>query len=77
MIEENLKLNDSNRIYRGILGSGNVFNKQIDRIDWINNIFKNYSEDMESIGTYLVCNRFNIPCIGIRIISNNEILLES
>lgn len=31
---------------------------------------------MESIGTYSVCNKFNIPCIGIRIISNNEILLE-
>lgn len=76
IIEEILKLNCSNKIYRGILGSGDVFNREIDRIDWINNIFKNYSEDMESIGTYSVCNKFNIPCIGIRIISNNEILLE-
>ena len=31
---------------------------------------------MESIGTYTVCNRFNIPCVGIRIISNNEITNE-
>ena len=31
---------------------------------------------MESIGTYSVCNRFKVPCIGIRIISNNELLLE-
>lgn len=76
IIEESLKLNCSNKIYRGILGSGDVFNREIDRINWINNIFKNYSEDMESIGTYSVCNKFNIPCIGIRIISNNEILLE-
>lgn len=76
IIEESLKLNCSNKIYRGILGSGDVFNREIDRIDWINNMFKNYSEDMESIGTYSVCNKFNIPCIGIRIISNNEILLE-
>lgn len=76
IIEESLKLNCSNKIYRGILGSGDVFNREIDRIDWINNIFKNYSEDMESIGTYSVCNKFNIPSIGVRIISNNEILLE-
>ncbi len=75
-IKESLKLNCSNKIYRGILGSGDAFNREIDRIQWINNIFKNDSEDMESIGTYSVCNKFNIPCIGIRIISNNEILLE-
>ena len=31
---------------------------------------------MESIGVYSVCERFNIPCIGIRIISNNEITKE-
>ena len=31
---------------------------------------------MESIGCYCVCEKFNIPCIGIRIISNNEILQE-
>lgn len=31
---------------------------------------------MESIGVYSVCNNFNIPCIGVRIISNNEITRE-
>ena len=31
---------------------------------------------MESIGVYSVCDKFNIPCVGIRIISNNELLLE-
>ena len=38
--------------------------------------FGNLSEDMESIGTYTVYDRFNIPCVGIRIISNNEITNE-
>ena len=76
IVEENLRINSLNKIYRGILGSGDIFNREIDRINWINNTFETYSEDMESIGTYTVCNKFNIPCIGIRIISNNEILLE-
>ena len=31
---------------------------------------------MESIGVYSTCQQFNVPCIGIRIISNNEITGE-
>ncbi len=75
-IEKTLKANTSKQIYRGILGSGDVFNREIDRILWINNLFQNDCEDMESIGVYSVCNKFHVPCVGIRIISNNEILLE-
>lgn len=76
IIEEKLKVNSSKQIYKGTLGSGDVHNREIDRIVWLNNIFENYSEDMESIGTYSACSKFNIPCVGIRIISNNDILLE-
>ena len=65
-----------NHIYKGILGSGDVFNREYDRIVWINNIFNNDCEDMESIGCYSVCDKFNIPCVGVRIISNNELLQE-
>ncbi|MCI9038773.1 MAG: 5'-methylthioadenosine/S-adenosylhomocysteine nucleosidase [Clostridia bacterium] len=75
-IEKTLKANTSKQIYRGRLGSGDVFNREIDRIFWINNLFQNDCEDMESIGVYSVCNKFHVPCVGIRIISNNEILLE-
>ena len=53
-----------------------MFSRECDRITWISNTFNNLCEDMESIGTYSVCDKFNIPCIGIRIISNNELLLE-
>lgn len=68
--------NSKHIIYKGILGSGDVFNREYDRINWIHNLFGNLCEDMESIGTYSVCSKFNIPCIGIRIISNNELTLE-
>lgn len=76
VIKNNMISKYPNKIYKGILGSGDVFNREVDRIYWINDIFKSYCEDMESIGTYSVCNKFNVPCVGIRIISNNEILLE-
>lgn len=72
----NTNTNTKNKIYRGILGSGDVFNREYDRIVWIHDTFNNLCEDMESIGTYSVCNKFKVPCIGIRIISNNELLLE-
>lgn len=75
-IEKSLKSSTKNKIYRGILGSGDVFSREYDRITWINNTFNNLCEDMESIGTYHVCNKFNIPCVGVRIISNNELLAE-
>lgn len=65
------------KVYTGIIGSGDVFSREIDRIDWISNNFGNLCEDMESIGVYSVCNKFNVPCKGIRIISNNEITREA
>ena len=68
--------NYENTIYTGTLGSGDVFNREYDRIMWLQNQFHHLSEDMESIGTYCVCNQFEVPCIGIRIISNNELVNE-
>ncbi len=76
LFEDELKNINKNKFYKGILGSGDAFNREYDRITWIRNIFNNDSEDMESIGCYSVCEKFNIPCIGIRIISNNELIHE-
>ena len=33
-------------------------------------------EDMETISMYTIANKYNIPCISIRGISNNEVLDE-
>ena len=75
-VKKAIESNCKNKIYAGVLGSGDLFSRECDRITWISNTFNNLCEDMESIGTYSVCDKFNIPCIGIRIISNNELLLE-
>lgn len=75
-VEKELKLYTTNKIERGTLGSGDVFNRETDRIHWLHDTFGNDTEDMESIGTYIVCNNFHIPCVGIRIISNNELTGE-
>jgi len=75
-IEKKLRQHTKKQVYLGILGSGDVFNRETDRINWIHDTFCNDSEDMESIGMYTVCNQFQVPCVGVRIISNNELLEE-
>ncbi len=76
LFKDFFETNHENAIYTGTLGSGDVFNREYDRIVWLQNQFHHLSEDMESIGTYCVCNQFQIPCVGIRIISNNELTNE-
>lgn len=60
------------KVVFGTLGSGDGWNKEWDRIDWLNKNYNTLCEDMESISTYAICNKFNIPVLGIRVISNNE-----
>lgn len=61
------------KVFYGILGSGDIFNRERDRIKYINKVQNTISEDMESIGVYTCCDLYNVPCIGMRIISNNEL----
>lgn len=60
------------KVVFGVLGSGDGWNKEWDRIEWLNRNYNTLCEDMESISTYSICNNFNIPVLGIRVISNNE-----
>ena len=63
-------------IYTGIIGSGDIWNREIDRIKFLNKEYGTLCEEMETAGVYQTANSFRIPVIGIRIISNNEILKE-
>lgn len=60
-------------IFYGTLGSGDIFNREVDRIEWIRSKKDTLSEDNESIAVYTICENFGIPCIGFRTITNNEI----
>lgn len=61
----------------GRLGSGDVFNREYDRILWLRARAGEDCEDMESIAAYQVCGQLGVPCIGVRIISNNELTGEA
>lgn len=67
----------SGKIVLGTIGSGDVWDRETDRIIWLNKNYNVLCEEMETISVYTICDKLNIPVIGIRIISDNEILQES
>lgn len=60
------------KVVFGRIGSGDVWNKEYDRIEWLNRNYHILCEDMETISVYTICNKKQIPVIGIRVISDNE-----
>lgn len=60
----------------GRLGSGDVFNRENDRIAWLRARAGEDCEDMESGASCQICRSFGTPWIGLRIISNNELTGE-
>lgn len=64
------------KLYVGKIGSGDIWNREVDRISWFNKKFKTCCEEMEAISIYKIANMFNIPVIAFKVISNNEILGE-
>ena len=62
--------------YIGTIGSGDIVLKEIDRIKWIHEQKNTLCEDMETVNSYRACKAMDVPVIGVRIISNNEITGE-
>lgn len=60
----------------GTIGSGDVWNAEEDRLLWLSKNYQILCEDMETVGAYQIGEKFNIPTIGIRILSDNLLLEE-
>lgn len=58
-------------IGRGVLGSADEWNNQIDRIALLKERYHTAEEDMESAAPAQLCLSYGIPFIGIRILSNS------
>lgn len=61
------------KVIEGIIGSGDIWNKEIDRILWHNKTIKTSAEEMEAASVAQIADNYNIPFLCIRILSNNEI----
>ncbi len=63
-------------VHKGIIGSGDVWNREKHFIKFLNESLGVLGEDMESHAVNTVCKKFDIPFISTRIVSNNELLNE-
>lgn len=61
----------------GIIGSGDVWNGEYDKMKMLNEKYNIICEDMETIGVYQICKRLNTKVIGIRAISDNALIGEN
>ena len=59
------------KIYEGRIGSGDVWNKEKDRVLYFSEKYNATCEEMEIYSIYQICEQENIPCIGIKIFSDN------
>lgn len=59
-------------LIKGIIASGDVWNRQCDELILIRKEFNSDCEDMESFAVATVCTKYNVPFLNIRAICNNE-----
>lgn len=63
-------------VYTGVIGSGDVWNREKDKLKYLDEKHNVSCEDMESIAIYTVAKNYNIPVLAIKIMSDNELLGE-
>lgn len=63
-------------VYTGVIGSGDVWNREKDKLKYLDEKHNVSCEDMESIAIYTVAQNYNIPVLAIKIMSDNELLKE-
>ena len=76
LLEIAKKVSSTAKVNVGILGSGDMHTKEVDRIEYLRSLFHQDCEDMESIAAMKVCDTFNVEKIALRVISNNELINE-
>lgn len=69
-------LKEKHNLIFGVLGTGDMFSREADRINQLHKLFGEITEDMESVAVYKVCSEFEKQFIGFRIVSNNEFKQE-
>ena len=63
---------DGGRLIEGIVGSGDQWNREIDKLLWAHEVWGIDSEDMESAAVAQVAHIYGIPFLPVRVISNSE-----
>jgi adenosylhomocysteine nucleosidase len=64
--------NPRGRVTKGLIGTAFEFNREVDRLVWMNKTYGVVSEDMESAYAAGTAAGFKVPFVAIRIISDSE-----
>jgi len=59
------------RVVEGVIGSADVWNSEIDRIDRFREQYGTAVEEMETASAAQIAALFDVPFLGIRVLSNN------
>jgi adenosylhomocysteine nucleosidase len=59
------------RVVDGVIGSADVWNSELDRIEQFHEQFSTSVEEMETASAAQIAGLFGIPFLGIRVLSNN------
>jgi adenosylhomocysteine nucleosidase len=61
------------RVVEGVIGSSEVWNSEIDRIQRFHEEFGTTAEEMETASAAQIAGLFEVPFLGVRVLSNNII----
>ena len=59
------------RVVDGVIGSSEVWNSELDRVQYFHDAFGTSAEEMEAAAVAQIAGLFKIPFLGIRVLSNN------
>ncbi|WP_273852696.1 5'-methylthioadenosine/S-adenosylhomocysteine nucleosidase [Guptibacillus spartinae] len=61
------------KVVEGTIGSADVWNNEIDRINWFHEKYGTSVEEMEGAAGAQIAQAYDVPFLGIRILSNNKV----
>ncbi|UJF18516.1 5'-methylthioadenosine/S-adenosylhomocysteine nucleosidase [Vibrio sp. SS-MA-C1-2] len=66
-------IEDKNKVVKGVIGTADEWNREVDRINWLHKTYNTSAEEMETSSAALVAEAYQVPFIGIRILSNTDL----
>ncbi|MEH7306482.1 5'-methylthioadenosine/S-adenosylhomocysteine nucleosidase [Neobacillus drentensis] len=60
------------KVVEGTIGSADVWNNEVDRIKWFHTNYGTSVEEMEGAAAAQIAQAYDVPFLGIRILSNNK-----
>ncbi len=60
------------KVVEGTIGSADVWNNEVDRIKWFHTNYETSVEEMEGAAAAQIAQAYDVPFLGIRILSNNK-----